>query len=100
MPKLLQIDFPYVGPYGDEMADAFESLAESIAAEPGFRWKIWTESRERCEAGGIYLFDDQASADAYLQKQTERLRGFGIENIRARVFDVNARLNRITKGPA
>jgi len=99
MSKLIQIDFPYDGPYGQEMADAFHDLAESIAAEPGFIWKIWTENPERGEAGGIYLFEDQASADAYLTLQTARLESFGIKNITAKIFDVNEQLNAVTKAP-
>ena len=31
-------------------------MAESIAAEPGLVWKIWTEDRKVARAGGIYLF--------------------------------------------
>jgi len=30
------------------------------------------------EAGGIYLFSDEPAARAYIEKHTERLRGFGI----------------------
>ena len=62
MTTLLQIDFPYPGPWGDEMTAAMRGLAQSIAQEPGLLWKIWTENAERQEAGGIYLFTDPASA--------------------------------------
>ena len=64
MRTLLQLDFPYDGPFGDEMASAMAELAESIAREPGFLWKIWTENPDSCEAGGIYLFEDESSARA------------------------------------
>lgn len=99
MAKLLQIDFPFQGPFGNEMSEALAELARSIATEPGFVWKIWTESAARGEAGGIYLFADGASAEAYLAKHTERLEGFGIDGIRARIFDVNDALTAITAGP-
>ena len=45
MAKLLQIDFPFAGPFGDDMAVALRELAESIASEPGFIWKIWKTIR-------------------------------------------------------
>ena len=32
MPKLLQMDFPYTGPFGHEMTAALTELANSIAA--------------------------------------------------------------------
>jgi len=98
-PILLQIDFPYAGPWGDEAAQAMRGLAEDIAAEPGLRWKIWTESREAGRAGGIYLFDDAQAADRYLVKHTARLAGFGIGDLRALRLDVNPSLGAITRMP-
>ncbi|MEW5832561.1 MAG: monooxygenase [Campylobacterota bacterium] len=99
MNVLLQIDFPYSGPYGEEMAQAFAGLAESIAQEKGLIWKMWTENRETGEAGGIYLFEDASSATAYLAMHTARLESFGVQGIRSKLFNVNVPLSRITKAP-
>lgn len=99
MPTLLQIDFPMQGPWGDEMAEAFRPLAELIGQTPGLRWKIWTESRESGEGGGIYLFESRRAAEAYLEEHTKRLNGFGITEIRARLFDVNEPLTAVNHGP-
>jgi hypothetical protein len=99
MPTLLQIDFPMQGPWGEDMAAAFSGLAETIAETPGLRWKIWTENAEAGEGGGIYLFDDATSAQAYLEEHTARLHGFGIGGIRAKLFDVNEPLTAIDRGP-
>jgi hypothetical protein len=76
-----------------------EGLARSIAEEPGFLWKIWTENEATGEAGGIYAFADAGSAAAYVEKHSARLAGFGITGIRAKVFDVNPALSAITRGP-
>ena len=81
MPVLLQVDFPFSGPWGDEMSTALKGLAESIAQEPGLIWKIWTENTATHEAGGIYLFADRASAEAYLAMHTARLKGFGVPQV-------------------
>lgn len=99
MKKLLQMDFPYSGPFGDEMAIAMKELAESIAREPGFIWKIWTENAETNEAGGIYLFENEATARAYLSMHSERLRGFGIPHVNCKIFDMNEALSAIDNGP-
>jgi hypothetical protein len=99
MPTLLQIDFPLDGPWGAEMTDAFDGLAHVIAEAPGLRWKVWTENRERGDGGGVYLFDDVPTAEAYLAEHTARLNGFGITEIRARIFDVNESLTATTRGP-
>lgn len=99
MAKLLQIDFPFSGPFGAEMARAMADLAHAIAQEPGLIWKIWTENQTTQESGGIYLFEDEATASAYLRKHTERLQGFGISRINAKLFDVNEPLSVIDRSP-
>lgn len=93
--KLVQFDFAYDGPFGHDMA----GLARSISDEPGFIWKIWTENQAKREAGGFYLFADEESARSYIAKHTARLKEFGIENVNAKLFDVNRPLSEITKGP-
>ena len=99
MTVLLQIDFPFSGPWGEDMAAGMEALATSIAAEPGLQWKIWTENSEAGEAGGIYLFADRASAEAYLQMHRARLLGFGVPQVNAKLFDVNPALSAIDRAP-
>ena len=81
------------------MTQALSGLAHSIPKEPGFFWKTWTEDARTQQAGGIYLFEDEATAKAYLQMHTERLKGFGIAQVNAKVFDVNEPLSAITRGP-
>lgn len=99
MTVLLQVDFPYQGPWGPAMSEAMGELAKSIAGEPGLLWKIWTENAERREAGGIYLFADRPSAEAYLTMHTARLQSFGITPVNAKLFDVNADLSAIDRAP-
>lgn len=99
MPVLLQVDFKTDGPFGREMSEAYTDLAQSITGEPGFLWKIWTESEENREAGGIYLFETKQHAEDYLAMHTARLQSFGITGIRGRIFDVNGPLTEMTSGP-
>jgi hypothetical protein len=99
MPTLVQFDFPMQGPWGDEMATAFRDLAGIISRSPGLRWKIWTENETEQTGGGIYLFEDEDSARAYVEEHTARLEGFGVKDIRARVFEVNESLTEMTRGP-
>ena len=99
MSYILQVDFPYAGPWGQAMVETMEGLAHSIAEEPGLIWKIWTENEAAAEAGGIYLFRDRPSAEAYLTMHTERLKGFGIPRVNGKIFAVNTVLSRIDRGP-
>ena len=64
---------------------------ESINQEPGFIWKVWTESEKNHEAGGIYLLK---TALAYLNKHTARLKSLGVDEVIGKVFDVTNRSPR------
>lgn len=99
MAKLLQVDFGFNGPFGEEMANALVELAESINREPGMIWKIWTESEKDQLGGGIYLFEDEVSALAYLEMHTARLQQMGIGEVRGLIFDINQPLTAINNGP-
>lgn len=99
MAVLLQIDFPFQGPWSAQMSEGMRELAGSIASEPGLLWKIWTENRERQEAGGIYLFSDRRSAEAYLTLHTARLQSFGITPVNGKLFEVNVPLSLINRAP-
>ncbi|ESU77666.1 Protein ydhR precursor, partial [Shigella dysenteriae WRSd3] len=46
---MLQLHFSFNGPFGDAMAEQLKPLAESINQEPGFMWKVWTESEKNHE---------------------------------------------------
>lgn len=99
MTYIAQVDFKMDGPFGDEMANGFSDLAKSINDEEGFIWKIWTESPETKEAGGIYLFETKETAEKYVEMHTKRLAGFGITDVNAKIFAVNSKLTEINKGP-
>lgn len=99
MRTVLQIDFPFNGPFGEEMSQAMQPLAESIITEPGLLWKIWTENAATQEAGGVYLFSDASSAQSYLAMHSARLTASGVSDIRAKLFSVNNPLSLICKGP-
>ena len=96
MNYLLQVDFPHDGIFGEEFSKAFVDLAKDISNEEGLLWKIWTENEETKEAGGIYLFSNEADAKRYLDKHTKRLESFGYTNIRGKIFKVSEALSKIT----
>ncbi len=97
MKYLLQMDFPYSGPFGDEFFESMQELAKDIATEAGLVYKLWTENEEKQEAGGIYVFDNLDDANRYLEKHTKRLESFGFTDIRAKTFIINEALSKITK---
>ena len=78
------------------MAEQLKPLAESINQEPGFLWKVWTESEKNHEAGGIYLFTDE-KRPCLSGKTYCRLKNLGVGEVVAKVFDVNEPLSQINQ---
>lgn len=97
MKFLLQIDFPYNGPFKEDFTTMMSDLAKDIANEKGLIFKLWTENEDTKEAGGIYLFDNLEDANRYLQMHTKRLENFGFTDIRSKVFEVNEKLSALSK---
>ncbi|EBP0115000.1 monooxygenase [Salmonella enterica] len=95
---LLQIHFNFSGPFGEDMTQQLVGLAESINEEPGFIWKIWTESEKNQQAGGIYLFESEETAQAYIKKHTARLKNLGVDEVTFKLFGVNDALTKINHG--
>lgn len=96
---LLQVDFPFHGPWGREMTQSFIGLAQSIAQEEGLLWKFWTENPEKHEAGGLYLFKDAVNALRYLDLHATRLKAAGVAQVSGKLFVVNDELSRINCAP-
>jgi hypothetical protein len=97
---ILQINFNLNMPFAEyqKMADA---IAHASLDVPGLRWKIWLLNSAAQEAGGIYLFDSQASLDAYLNGPlVAQLRGLtSIGNISMKQFEVMPAVTALTRGP-
>jgi hypothetical protein len=100
--KILQINFKLGVPVKD-YEEACLPAAQPIADMPGLRWKVWliAEREGDREAGGIYLFDDEASAQAFLAGPivASLKSNPAISHVSAKVFDVMEGLTAITRGP-
>jgi hypothetical protein len=97
---ILQINFNLNVPAAEyqKMAD---SVAHAFVDVPGLSWKIWLLNPATQEAGGIYLFDNQASLDAYLNGPlVAQLRGLtAIRNVSMKQFEVMPEVTALTRGP-
>lgn len=97
---ILQINFNLNMPVAEyqQMAD---SVAHAFVDVAGLRWKIWLLNPAAQEAGGIYLFDSQASLDAYLNGPlVAKLRELPfIGNISVKQFEVMPEITALTRGP-
>ena len=98
--KLLQVNLNFSISRA-ELETAWLGAAQPIADTPGLRWKVWLMNEAEREAGGIYSFDSEGAAQAYLSGPiVAALKASpGISNIRAKLFDVLAEHTDITRGP-
>jgi hypothetical protein len=78
-----------------------DARAEAFLQVPGLLWKIWLDGEDEKLAGGIYLFADRASAEAYAAgPNIARMRtNPELSEISVRVFEVRQRMSEITHAP-
>ncbi|MEP0763326.1 MAG: YdhR family protein [Chloroflexota bacterium] len=98
--KILQINFKFNSSRA-EYEQVCLPLAQPIADVAGLRWKVWLMNEAGREAGGIYLFEDESSLQAFLSGPI--VAGLGndpsFSDISAKVFDPMEALSLITRAP-
>jgi hypothetical protein len=95
--KILQINYKLNGPRTEYEQENLP-YARPIADIPGLRWKVWIISEAQSEAGGIYLFDNDAAVQGFMNGPIiSEMKGDPTLSIKA--FDVIANLTAITRGP-
>ena len=99
-PTVVQITFT-LNMSGKEYAQAIAPLAQAVADVAGLQWKIWLLNESSHEAGGIALFEDEDSANAFLNGPlVAHVTGApSIADLRAAQFQVLSTLTAITRGP-
>jgi hypothetical protein len=98
--KILQINFKFTSS-AEEYVKLVAPFADPIAAVPGLNWKVWLVNEKAHEAGGIYQFRDESSANAYLNGEivSGMKKQPTIKDISAKLFDVEETLTHKTHGP-
>ena len=78
-----------------------DDRAKQFLQVPGLLWKIWLDGTEERRAGGVYMFEDRAAAEAYVAGPVvARLRNNPeLTEVEVRVFDVRERMSEITRAP-
>ena len=85
----------------EEYLRAMQPLTGEMLSAQGLRWKIWLINETQGIAGGLYLFDDSASAQAFLAAPLmDGLRHHPLlTNLHAMSFDILEAQTRTTHGP-
>ena len=98
--KILEINFKFTQS-ADDYVKLVAPFADPIAAVPGLSWKVWILNDKAHEAGGIYLFKDEASVNAYLRGElvTGLKQQPTLKDLSTKVFDVVEDMSLKTRGP-
>ena len=98
--KLLQINYKLESSVSDFMK-ASEPVAAAIADVPGLRWKIWLRDDTVEEGGGIYLFEDAASRQSYIDGPIiAKLKSHpAVVEVSIKEFDISGELSSTTRAP-
>jgi hypothetical protein len=75
--------------------------APIIASVEGLIWKIWVSQQEEFEMGGIYLFANRETAEAYLNHPViQAVRSNpAVVSTESQLWDVGSSLSALTRGP-
>ena len=78
-----------------------DDRARQFLDVPGLLWKIWLDGDAERLAGGIYMFEERASAEAYAAGPiVARLRDHpDLSDLDVRIFGVRERMSEITRAP-
>lgn len=98
--RMLELRFGFDGP-PSEFDEAIAPLVGEFASVPGLVWKIWLMDEARREAGGICLFADHESVEAFRCSRllAEVKEHPAITELEAREFEIIADLTSVTRGP-
>lgn len=75
--------------------------AITIASVEGLMWKIWVFQKEEFEIGGIYLFTNRETAEAYLNHaviQAARSNP-AVVSTESQLWDIEGSLSGLTRAP-
>lgn len=102
MKKILQVNFKFKVPrteYEKAMLDAAPKFGPNGDVK-GLLWKIWIINETEKSAGGIYLFEDDATCKICAETvQTMLKSNPAVSDVEAKVFDILPEHTKITRGP-
>ena len=98
--KILQVNFKFNVPRA-AYEQAVAPMADDFAAVRGCRWKIWLMNEAESEAGGIYLFDDDAALQTFLSGPlvAQVTSHPALSDFSLKQFEVLEEVSRVTRGP-
>ena len=98
--QILQVNFKFNVPR-EQFEDNASSVAQAFAEVPGCVWKVWLMNEEASEAGGIYLFADEAAVENYRASPliAAVLSNPALSDFSVKQFEVLEEISRVTRAP-
>ena len=98
MTAIVQINFPYTETQADLESHSVDA-ADRFTDVDGLKWKVWLVNEDTKTAGGIYLFENRAKAEAYaagdLVTHLKNVR----KGVEVSVFDTIDEAGKVTNAP-
>jgi len=100
MAQILQINFKF-NVTREQYEATGSSMAQDFANVPGCLWKVWLMNEEASEAGGIYLFADEASVEEFKGSPLVAavLSHPALADFSIKQFEVLDAISRVTRAP-
>jgi hypothetical protein len=98
--QVLQVNFKFNVPRA-QYENTVSPMAQDFAEVPGCLWKVWLINEKENEAGGIYLFADEASVEKYKGSPLVAavLSHPALSDFSVKQFEVMEAVSRITHAP-
>jgi len=83
------------------LLDHCRRAATTIASVEGLIWKIWVLQKEEFEIGGLYLFVNRETAEAYLNHPVIKAvrSNPAVVSTQSQLWDVESSLSALTRAP-
>ncbi|MCA1623796.1 MAG: YdhR family protein [Acidobacteria bacterium] len=98
--QILQVNFKF-NVAREQYENTVTPLAQDFADVPGCLWKIWLMNEADSEAGGIYLFADEAAVETFKASPlvASVLSHPALSDFSIKQFEVLEKISRATRAP-
>ena len=98
--QILQVNFKFNVPR-EQYENTVSPMAQDFANVPGCLWKVWLMNEKESEAGGLYLFADEASVEKFKSSPlvASVLGHPALSDFSIKQFEVLDKVSRVTRAP-
>lgn len=88
--RLLTIELQHEGPLSAEQVAALDRLSILISGTRGFVWKTFDRNQRAGRASGIYVFQDDFSAQLYSCRFALQMSALGVARIHSQINEIDS----------